>query len=478
MKTLVIAVGTAVLLVAVTAGAQAQVPTFNKDVAPILYAKCASCHRPGEIAPMSLLSYKDARPWARGIRAKVVAREMPPWFAEIETPHKVQDVNVLTQAQIDVLAKWADGGAPEGTGPAPEPPKFLASVSAAMNRPPDYVLQTGDIDIPASGQIPNITVWTKTPFTDSQAFFEATEMRPTNRAVTHHAGTFALALPRGSSIGRGPAWKGGPEIDGVLINADGSLPDDASSASEFPETTTSPAFTDSGPRRPRGATHNGIIGHYAPAGGFLKYPQDMVKRIGPENPYMNWLLHYTVTGKPEKVRMDLMLWKSDPAKAKYEAVGSLMTDVEIVNGRELFQRERRPNIPPFKDDYKVVSMTGFDSPVSILNFWPHMHLRGKSMKFVAAFPDGHEETLLNVQRYEFDWQLFYMLEKPAKLPAGTIVRAEVVYDNSIKNKLNPSPEKEVPWGSMSWDEMHFPFLEFVLDNDVQPWANRRRTGTN
>jgi hypothetical protein len=477
MKSFVTPLVSAVVVLGVGALAEAQVPTFNKDVAPILYTKCASCHRPGEIAPMSLLSYRAARPWARAIKAKVVAREMPPWFLSDNPQHPVTDVNVLTQAQIDILAAWADGGAPEGTEPAPEPPKFVDNVNAAIGRAPEYTLSTATIDIPASGQFSNINVWTKTPFT-TNTFFEATEMRPTNRAVTHHAGTFALAVPPGSTIGRGPAWKGGPEIDGILTKADGTI-DDAAGAevAEFATSQISPAYFDEGPRRARGNTHNGIIGHYAPAGGFLKYPADMVKRMGPANQYLNWLLHYTVTGKPEKVRMDMFLWTSDPKKAKYEAVGSLMDDVEIVNGRELIGRERRPPIRPHEDKYTVVSMTAFDSPVTILNFWPHMHLRGRQMKFVAAFPDGHEETLLDVARYQFDWQLFYFLEKPVKLPAGTIVRAETLYDNSLKNKVNPAPQIEVPWGAMSWDEMHFPFVEFVLDNDVQPWT-KFRTGTN
>jgi hypothetical protein len=477
MKSVVTCLATTALVLGAYSVAHAQVPTYNKDVAPILYSKCAQCHRPGEIAPMSLLSYKAARPWARAIKAKVVAREMPPWFLGDNPAHTVEGANVLTQAQIDTLVAWADGGAPEGTGPAPEAPQFLDNVNTSMNRPPEYTLQTEVIDMPASGQVPNITFWSKTPFNEN-TFFEATEMRPTNRAVTHHAGAFALAIPPGSRIGRGAAYKGGTEINGVLIKADGTSDDPDQVDAEFATSTTSPAFFDEGPRRARANTHNGIIGHYAPAGGFLRYPADMVKRIGPQNQYMNWLLHYTVTGKPEKVRMDMFLWTSDPKKAKYEAVGTLTDDVEIVNGKELLGRERRPSIAPFADNYTIVSMTAFDTPVTILNFWPHMHLRGRSMKFIAAFPDGHEETLLDVARYQFDWQLFYILDKPAKLPAGTIVRAETRYDNSLKNKVNPAPQIEVPWGGMSWDEMHFPFIEFTMDNDPQPWNKVRRTGTN
>ena len=202
---------------------------------------------------MSLLSYRAARPWARAIKAKVVAREMPPWFLSDNPQHPVTDINVLTQAQIDILAAWADGGAPEGTEPAPEPPKFVDNVNAAIGRAPEYTLSTATIDIPASGQFQNINVWTKTPFT-ANTFFEATEMRPTNRAVTHHAGTFALAVPAGSSIGRGPAWKGGPEIDGILTKPDGTVDDAAGAeAAEF-ATSQSRRCTSTKVRAAPGAT--------------------------------------------------------------------------------------------------------------------------------------------------------------------------------------------------------------------------------
>src|SRR5688572_21720067 len=139
-------------------GAQAAVPTFNKDVAPILFSQCVSCHRPGEIAPMSLLTYEAARPYARAIKARVAAREMPPWppdpqFGKFRNPH------TLTDAQINTLVAWADGDAPQGTGSPPRTPRIVEGWSSEMGRPPDQVIEAPiDFDLPANGLIPEFKV--------------------------------------------------------------------------------------------------------------------------------------------------------------------------------------------------------------------------------------------------------------------------------------------------------------------------------
>lgn len=473
MKRLLIATGSILLLTAATSGvANAQVPTFNKEVAPILYEQCATCHRPGEVAPMSLLTYKEVRPWARAIKAKVVARQMPPWFADPHSSTRFRGVRVLTQAEIDILAAWADAGAPEGTGPAPAAPKFPDGSNAAMNRPPDYVLESPDtIEIPATGQIPGFSLWSKTPFTEN-TFFEAVELRPTNRAVTHHVGAYAVPLPAGGSIGAGPAWKGGPTLNGVYTNASGQARAENVGVELEAVRPVDGERSFVGPRRARALTGRSLnlLATYAPAGGFFSYEPGTAKRIGPDNNYISWNLHYTGTGKPEKGRELLMLW-THQGPVHHEVMATLITDVKIVNGRELLAKtasdgyvDDQPNIPAYEENYRLVGMTAFDSAVTITNLWPHMHLRGKSMHFIVTYPDGREETILNVPKYQFDWQLFYSLKKPMKVPAGSVVRAETVYDNSLKNRVNPSPSTEVVWGGMSWEEMHFPFVEYTVDD--------------
>src|SRR5688572_13475229 len=204
MKRLLLILGGACLLAApASAGQAASAPTFNKDVAPILFANCITCHRPGEVAPMSLLSYADARPWAKGIKAKVVAHEMPPWFADPRYG-KFNNKRGLTQAQIDTFVAWADAGAPQGTGPAPIAPDFGERSAEIMDRPPDAVIEGIEIDINPTEVLPFFNVWAKGPFTEDK-YIEAVENRPSNRAVTHHSAFYAMPLPRGAHhVGVGP----------------------------------------------------------------------------------------------------------------------------------------------------------------------------------------------------------------------------------------------------------------------------------
>lgn len=507
MPTPFVAIVGVISFVASTGVAFAQAPsspTYNKDVATILNDNCAMCHRPGEVAPMSLLSYKEVRPWARAIRTKVVTREMPPWFAEVRASHPLKNTRALTDTQIETIVRWVEAGAPEGTGTAPPPPEFAGDGQNAMGRPPDLIFESpAEIELPATGVIPpNFSLWSKSGLT-SDTFVEAVELRPSNRAVTHHGGVNSnprLPGPPGTTIGAGAAWKGGPMVsDGVLTLPDGRplfvLQDVETTAGEIqaqggddasgtPRPLPVDPDTAQGRRRPRGATFGSILAAYGPGGGFFQYPAGIAKRMGATD-YISWGMHYTNTGRPEFDRPSLLVWKPKTPPT-HEAVSTLMDDTEVVNGKELLAPDSpmfaisggtastewkivRPTIQPHTDNFTVTSMTAFDSPVTLVTAWPHMHFRGKSMKFIAVYPDGREDTILNIPRYNFEWQLFYAWERPVKLPAGSVVRVETTYDNSVKNPLNPSPAAEVIWGSLSWNEMHFPFIEFVLDSRVKPW---------
>src|SRR5882762_7358236 len=180
--------------VVVQESATSRPPTFNQEVAPILFGNCVSCHRPGDVAPMSLVSYEAARPWARAIKTKVLAGEMPPWPADPRYG-EFRNTRSLTDAQIRTLAAWVDAGAPQGDGTPPPPPKFLEGWTSEMDRPPDQVIDAPlEFELPASGEIPVIRVWTKAPFS-KEKFVEAIQVRPTNRATIHHASVFRAQLP-------------------------------------------------------------------------------------------------------------------------------------------------------------------------------------------------------------------------------------------------------------------------------------------
>ena len=196
-----------VVMVGFGASAAAQeAPTFNAEVAPILYENCASCHRKGEVAPMPLTSYQETRPWARSIKAKVVAREMPPWFAD---PRYGQFKNVLalTETEIDTISAWADAGAPEGAGPAPDAPVFASEWR--HDRPPDYVVEMPfDVELPAQGEVTYPEIWVDGPW-DEDVFVEAVQVRPGNPAVVHHGGIFNRSLPPGTKMGEASFYPGG-----------------------------------------------------------------------------------------------------------------------------------------------------------------------------------------------------------------------------------------------------------------------------
>src|SRR3954449_4370798 len=198
------------LAVAASAHAAAvAVPTFTKDIAPIVFNNCATCHRAGEVAPMTLTSYDDVRPWAKVIKNKVVSREMPPWGADPEHSLKMRNDRSLTQAQIDTIVAWVDGGAPKGSE-ADLPPMPTFAEGWTFGREPDAVLEMPvDFTIPAEGELGVQMFYSKVPWSEDR-FAETLEIRPGNRAVVHHAGVFVVDIPEGASI-----------VNGRLVMADG-----------------------------------------------------------------------------------------------------------------------------------------------------------------------------------------------------------------------------------------------------------------
>lgn len=481
MKRILLVFGTVSLIagstsgIAFAGGAQAASgPTFNKDVAPILHSNCAICHRPGEVAPMSLLSYKDARPWARAIKSKVVAREMPPWGADPQFG-KFRNAPRITQAQIDTIVAWVDAGAPQGAGSPPAEPVFADHTNGFMGRPPDYVAQMPvEIDIPVSGELPNFDVYSRVPFAEDK-FAAALELRPSNRAVTHHSSVRSQQLPPGTILGTGPAWPGGQVVTNAV-----AVPDRAQTDAAGRTRNTGPAARPADEFIGEGTFEN-LLELYVPGGGFQQFRPGIVKRIR-HSDYLLWRLHYTPIGKAEKDRHSLGIWFEN-SPITHEVVTTSVNDVNIVEGKELFaepgQRQvPRPTIPAFADNWRIEGVKAFPTAVTISGMWPHMHLRGKDMKYIVTYPDGREETILNVPKYQFEWQFQYEFIEPLRLPAGTVMRVVAHYDNSPKNRINPSPDQEVFWGEQSWEEMFFPFLELSIDKNVltatQPQTERQQ----
>ena len=311
----------AVSLAAVPAGAAEGTPTYNEHVGSILLDNCASCHRPNQVAPMSLLSYRDARPWARAIKAKVVAREMPPWFADPRFGEFSNDIS-LSDDEIETIVAWVDGGAPQGAGPAPEPPDLSA---AGWSHPdgldPDYVIEFPIAwKIDAEGETPNFNLFTPLPFDDVMRV-SATEVRPGNYAVTHHITTGLVDLPPGTKLGRGPAWPGGPLVDYVPVEDPDAAPVEAEAeddeAGDEAEERSAEELEER--RRARGG-----FGPYIPGVGTRVVREGQVREVrGDLFDYIIWNLHYQATGQPEVARPSIGAWFAKDTDGKFQRTLSL-----------------------------------------------------------------------------------------------------------------------------------------------------------
>ncbi len=438
-------------------GAGAVGPTFSKDVAPILYKNCVICHRPGEIASsVPLLSYETARPWAKAIREKVLAREMPPWPADPNTTEKFRNDRRLNQKDINTLVAWINAGAPRGNdADLPPMPKFGRGWLHPQGLAPDLVIAGPEFDVPARGEVPYVKYLVKVPVSEDK-WIVASQARPGNPAVVHHMAITEIALEDGLTPANiGPIAQ--------LFRQIGAPNDPLG---------TRPAVT-----APGDPAVYDMLGVYTPGSTIEMYPEGTGKLLkAGKNLYINFNIHYQSTGKPEKDQSKIALWflPGPPKFQMYRVPGAGGTI--IANGQELLSDARGeraegtsaaiPPIPPFAGNYEVVGITAYTEPITIYQLQPHAHLRGKDFKYTIVYPNGQEETVLSVPKYDFRWQLAYEFETPLKLPAGSKLVVTAHYDNSVNNKYNPAPEKNVYFRggqNQSWDEMFTPFVQYTMD---------------
>ena len=311
MKSAPLILGGAVFVIAVAAGVNpaaqtgaGPAPTFNKDVAAILFDNCVTCHRPNQIAPMALLSYKEARPWARAIKDKVVRGDMPPWRADAKFGTFRNDRR-LTPEQIKTIVAWVDGGAPEGETPlAAKLPDFKDGWTHPTGRPPDFVLEMADpFTVSAGGELPNFTIYQELPpeLKQKEHFLEAIQILPGVIPAVHHASFGILPLPPGQKVGTGEAWPGGPIVPGALLDAktgkSAGFQGDANEAAGEVDVNEVGRRTESGTR----------FCCYVPGGNFQQFRAGAGKRI-PTEGYISWGLHYTPIGKPVVDRTRVGFW--------------------------------------------------------------------------------------------------------------------------------------------------------------------------
>jgi hypothetical protein len=374
--------------------AQGQV-TFTKDVAPILQEKCQSCHRPDTFAPMSLLSYEEARPWAKSIRQKVVAREMPPWYIDktVGIRHFKNDVS-LTDQEIATIAKWVDSGAPKGDlKDMPPPRKFDDSDKWRMGEPDLVVQLPKDQIVPARGSDRWIDVLADPGLTEDR-YIRGIEVKPIKGfRVVHHVTT---------SMKHEDDPDEGDNVQGTFLN-------------EYALGKNADVF-------PEGA------GRLIKAGTKINF---------------NLHLHPVGQETAANVALGLKLYPKG-YQPKYAE-----TTEKVGDPKDL-------DIPANSDNARFDAYNTLTKPARLLSFQPHLHNRGKASCMEAIYPGGHKvETLSCVSHYQFAWHLVYLYEEDEQplLPAGTVLHMTSWYDNSTNNKFNPDPDNTITYGQRTVDEM-------------------------
>lgn len=414
-------------LIAAEASPQAKSATsspsaaFYRDVLPILQQNCQVCHRAGEIAPMPLVTYAQARVYAAKMKQMTGAKMMPPWFADPRFGHFSND-NSLTREQIAAIASWADAGAPAGD-PSDAPP--VPHWANGWNIPqPDLVMQMPKlVTLPAHGDVEYTYEIVPTHFTQDK-WVQASEIRPTSRDHVHHAVVYVR-----------------PPNSKWLRNAPVGRPFSASDMTTD-EDVRQALFTDSD-----------MLLVYAPGSSPDRWPDGMAKCI-PAGSDLVFQMHYTTNGHKATDQTSIgMVFAKQPPKQR-------VLTLQLANHSFV--------IPPEADNFRVEVFGTLPNDATLLSFFPHMHLRGERFEYDIVQPDATIETLLRVN-YHFHWQMSYRLAEPRFLPAGTKLQAVAWFDNSRNNPHNPDPTQAVRWGGQTYEEMMVGFFDLAVPASVDKW---------
>jgi hypothetical protein len=405
--------------------------TFTKDIAPILQAKCESCHRPGQMAPMALITYQQVRPWAKDIRERVAMRQMPPWHLDPTVGiQSFQNDMSLSNSQIDTIVKWVAAGAPQGD-PKDMPaarqwPEDRGWQLASQFGQPDLVIKSEPYTMPARAQDAWFRPLSQIPLTEPR-WVRAVEIRPASaagRKITHHALAYLQQEEPGSHTG---------------IVTQGLLMEWA-------------------------VNKNYDI--YRPNTGKLLVPGARIW----------WEMHYHAVGEEIRDNVELAIYLYpkglEPKYRTYLTLFRATPPGEDTVG-EL-------DIPP----NSVVQSEGYQTlkaPARLENFQPHMHLRGKAMLLEAILPDGTKRTLSYVDHFNFNWMTNYIYSDDAApvLPKGTVIHVVAWHDNTVNNKNNPDPDQWVGWGDRTVDEMAHAWVNvtYISEDDYKAWFSKHEPHT-
>ena len=374
--------------------------TWSRQISRLFQKHCQECHRPEQIAPFPLMTYDDTVGWGAMIREVVQQRRMPPWNADPRFGDFVNEA-LLTNEEMALIDRWVEAGCPQGD-PAelPEPRQFVRGWQIPN---PDQVvfMRERPFTVPAEGIVEYQWFEADPGFTEDK-WIKAVEARPGNPAVVHHVTVYYK-----------PPYADWSLKLGARINLLGGY---------------SPG------KRPVNATNWEHMARYVPAGSKFIFE-----------------MHYTPNGTEQQDLSSIALLFADPSEVEKQLSVVIVANTEF-------------EIPPEDPSHRVDAWYTFDEDSLLYAMSPHMHLRGKSFVFEALFPDGRRETLLDVPRFDFNWQFDYMLTRPKSIPKGTKIHCIAHFDNSEDNLSNPDPHAAIRWGDQTWDEMMIGALAIAPKN--------------
>ena len=412
--------------------------TYTKDVAPILFKNCVVCHRPNDVAPMSLMTYEEVLPFARMIQQTIEQRKMPPWHADPKVGDFMNDAR-LSDADIAAIDAWVKGGTKQGD-PKDLPPAPV--FEKGWHIKPDVVFTIPEFVVPKTAMDDYEYIYVPTNFTEDK-WIQAGEVLPGDRRVVHHATVSVIDGAEFAKHHTGPAKENAGIDDyhyrtGKVLHLRPLAPilDDGCAA------------PDGGGIPGQSSGYLNIVpAIYLPGHMPEVRPPGYALRI-PAGSYLQFQVHYSNHhGIDVKDHTSIgLVFAKEPVKHE-------VAQYEIWNNMFL--------IPPHDDSHLVTSCFTLPRDVTAVAYTAHMHFRGKSMTTKAVYPDGHEEVLMNIPHYDFRWQETYFLKKQFLLPKGTKLVTVAYFDNSKNNPLNPDPSKPVRWGEPSDEEMMGFWLQFA-----------------
>lgn len=370
--------------------------SYVKDVAPIIAENCASCHREGGIAPFAMDSHAMVQGWSPMIREVVMTKRMPPGQIDGHVGEFINDMR-LEDGEVQKLLAWIEAGAQKDGDNDPLAELTWPTSKWAFGEP-DYIIKVPPQEIPATGVLDYIHVSVPIDI-EKDRWLRGSQYVAGDRTVLHH--TLNSLVEPGASRRGGFIGGGGPDQANITAYIPGAEP------------RMNPPNT----------------------GGLLKAGSTL-----------NLQLHYTTNGRETTDASEIGLWFYPEGEVPEKRMSGQCACIFTPTWT---------NIPPGDPAFEQSASVTLSRDAYMHSFTPHMHFRGKYMRFYADLPDGSREELINIAKYNYNWQLAYTYKEPKLLPAGTVVTAVGAFDNSAQNPYNPDPERSVPWGQQSWDEMFF-----------------------